>query len=183
MAGQVGRAQGNLHPSLQPYGAFRCADGIVQVAVGSEGLWARFAPLVGLHAGDPRFATNADRVARVRDLAATIEAAFADRGVEELVATLTASGVPAGRVRSLDEVYEWAQTRSQNLVVDVDHATLGRISLPGPAVRLDSGGRTAHAAPPTLGQHTAAVLDWLDGTDAAGDPRPTVTGLAGRAGG
>ncbi|MGP8304287.1 CaiB/BaiF CoA transferase family protein [Streptomyces inhibens] len=165
VAGQVGRAQGNLHPALQPYGSYRCRDAIIQVAVGSEGLWARFAPLVGLAFDDPRFAVNADRVVRAAELAAVINTAFADRGVDELLAELSAAGIPAGEVRTLDRVYDWEQTRSQGLVVEVDHTTLGTLELPGPAIRFDGGGRQRHTAPPVLGEHTGAVLEWLDQLD------------------
>lgn len=166
VAGQVGRAQGNLHPSLQPYGSYRCRDAIIQVAVGSEGLWARFAPLVGIAADDPRFAVNADRVVHRDELTAVINEAFVGRGVDELLAELTGAGIPAGEVRTLDRVYEWEQTRSQGLLLDLVHSTLGAVRVPGPAVRLDGGGRRRHEAPPTLGEHTDKVLDWLDAEDA-----------------
>lgn len=166
VAGQVGRAQGNLHPSLQPYGSYRCRDAIIQVAVGSEGLWARFAPLVGIAADDPRFAVNADRVVHRDELTAVINEAFVGRGVDELLAELVGAGIPAGEVRTLDRVYEWEQTRSQGLLLDLVHSTLGAVRVPGPAVRLDGGGRRRHEAPPTLGEHTDKVLDWLDAEDA-----------------
>ncbi|MET1037991.1 MAG: CoA transferase, partial [Aeromicrobium sp.] len=42
LAGEVGKAMGNHHPSISPYGLFHCADGAVQIAVGSEGLWHDF---------------------------------------------------------------------------------------------------------------------------------------------
>jgi CoA-transferase family III len=93
--------------------------------------------------------------------------------------------VPAGRVRSLDEVYEWEQTRSQGLLVDVEHPTMGTVTLPGPPLRFFTASessspgagaagsgpsgdgpvevtRRRHAAPPTLGQHDEAVRAWLD---------------------
>jgi crotonobetainyl-CoA:carnitine CoA-transferase CaiB-like acyl-CoA transferase len=66
----------------------------------------------------------------------------------------------------VDDVYRWEQTKSQGLLIDVDHATLGRITLPGPPLRLDdsagAGGRDQHLAPPTLGEHNESVLAWLD---------------------
>ncbi|MDP9396545.1 MAG: CoA transferase [Actinomycetota bacterium] len=165
VAGEVPRAQGNHHPSLAPYGAFTCKDAIVQVAVGSEGLWRAFAPLVGLDPADPRFARNADRVARRAELAALVDAVFAERTVAELLPELAAAGVPAGEVRTFDRVYDWEQTRSQGLLLEVEHPTLGRITLPGPPLRFGSegrpGGREVHAAPPTLGQHDASVRAWL----------------------
>ena len=80
-------------------------------------------------------------------------------------------GIPAGEVRTLDRVYDWDQTRSQGLVIDVDHPVLGRIEIPGPPIRLDdnsfAGGRSEHLHPPLLGEHNESVRAWLDGLDAA----------------
>ena len=166
VAGEVPRAQGNHHPSLAPYGAFRCRDAIVQVAVGSEGLWRSFAPLVGIDPDDRRFSRNADRVVHREALIALVNDAFAERTVDDLLAELDATGVPAGEVRTLDRVYDWEQTRSQGLLLDVEHPTLGRITLPGPPLRFDgartAGGREHHLPPPTLGQHDGSVRAWLD---------------------
>ncbi len=165
VAGQVGRAQGNHHPSIAPYGLFRCRDGAVQIAVGSEGLWARFCAGFGLDPAADGFATNPERVARRSETVTLVEGVFGLWDAEPLLARLAEIGVPAGRVRSLDEVYGWDQTASQGLLVDVDHATLGRVTLPGPPLRFFDGDvettRTDHAPPPTLGQHSEAVRRWL----------------------
>jgi len=163
VAGEVAHGQGNHHPSIAPYGAFACADGIIQIAVGSQALWLRFAEAVGIDPADPRFATNADRVGNRAALVAEIEAAFSTHALERWLPVMAAIGVPAGRVRNLAEVYEWEQTRSQHLLLDVGHPTAGPLTLPGVPLRFDSGGRTEHLAPPTLGQHNAAVREWLDG--------------------
>jgi crotonobetainyl-CoA:carnitine CoA-transferase CaiB-like acyl-CoA transferase len=84
---------------------------------------------------------------------------------------LDEAGVPAGKVRTLDDVFSWEQTRSQGLVVEVDHATAGRIELPGPPLRFDdnayAGAREHHLPPPTLGQHDETVRAWLDELDTA----------------
>ncbi|MFJ6214960.1 CaiB/BaiF CoA transferase family protein [Streptomyces sp. NPDC092296] len=166
VAGQVPRATGNQHPSIAPYGLFHCADGDLQLAAGSESLWRAVADVAGLDPDDPRYATNADRVRRRTELAAELEAVFARDTAETWLRRLDAAGVPAGRVRGIDEVYAWEQTRQQGLVVDVEHPTLGTVSLPGLPWSFDGGGRTRHDAPPTLGQHNASVRAWLDATDA-----------------
>ncbi|MDP9239586.1 MAG: CoA transferase [Actinomycetota bacterium] len=163
VAGEVAHGQGNHHPSIAPYGAFSCADGIVQIAVGSQALWQRFAEAAGLDPADPRFATNADRVGSRAALVAEIEAAFAAHPLEHWLPVMAAIGVPAGRVRNLAQVYEWDQTRSQDLLLDVEHRTAGLLTLPGVPLRFDSGGRAHHLAPPTLGQHNDSVRAWLDG--------------------
>jgi formyl-CoA transferase len=160
VAGEVPTTSGRHHPSICPYGLFRCSDGLVQIAVGSENLWRAFAPAFGVDR--PQWATNPERVSDRDALNAAIEAAFIDFTRDEVTAKLAATGIPAGQVRNLDEVYAWGQTLSQGLVVEVDHASLGPIALPGPPLRYDSGGRAEHLAPPTLGQHTDAVMRWLD---------------------
>lgn len=165
VAGQTPLAEGNHHPSIAPYGAFHTADGIVQIAVGSEALWRRFAPLVDQDPDEPRFATNTERVLRRQELIVMIETVFRTEPTAHWLHLLAGAGVPAGRVRNLDEVYEWEQVRSQGLLVDVRHDSLGTIQLPGPPLRLDSGGRTEHQAPPRLGQHDASVRAWLDQLD------------------
>lgn len=84
---------------------------------------------------------------------------------EELLAKLAEAGVPAGKVRSLDEVYAWEQTASQGLLIDVDHSTLGHLTLPGPPLRFFTDGTevtpTDHAAPPTLDQHGPGLRTWV----------------------
>lgn len=70
-------------------------------------------------------------------------------------------GKGAGRVRTIGDVYEWDQTRSQGLVIEVEHPRLGRLELPGPPVRFDEATVQAHRAPPALGEHTEEVLQWL----------------------
>ena len=168
VAGTVGRAQGNHHPSIAPYGLFRAGGGAVQIAVGSEGLWARLCEMLGLDPAEERFATNARRVEHRVELIEVLERAFASWSSGDLLIALEEAGVPAGKVRTIDEVYEWEQTRSQGLVIDVEHSSLGRISLPGPPLRFFTPGgrettRREHRPPPLLGEHTEAARDLANG--------------------
>ncbi|MCY7402177.1 MAG: CoA transferase [Nocardioides sp.] len=167
VAGEVGRAQGNHHPSIAPYGLFRCRDGSVQIAVGSEGLWRRFCEGFGLDPAAGGLSTNAERVGARERTVEVVEGAFADFDAEPLLARLAEVGIPAGKVRSLDEVYEWDQTHSQGLLVDVEHPTLGALTLPGPPLRFFDGAgaettRRDHVAPPLLDQHGQDLRTWLD---------------------
>lgn len=166
IAGQVGAAQGNHHVAIAPYGLYRCADGAVQIAVGSERLWSRFCDGFGIDADTAGFATNADRVDNRTKLVEFIESLFAQWPADGLLDRLNTLGIPAGRVRSIDEVYQWAQTRSQGLLVEVAHQTLGTITLPGPPLRFfnhDDVEQTkiSHKAPPVLGADDQTVRAWL----------------------
>ena len=165
VAGEVGRAQGNHHPSISPYGLFRCADGTVQIAVGSEGLWRRFCAAFDISPDLDGMATNPERAANRDEVVELVEALFEPWPAEELLAKLAEAGVPAGKVRSLDEVYAWEQTASQGLLIDVDHSTLGHLTLPGPPLRFFAEGAEVtpsdHAAPPTLDQHGPQLRTWV----------------------
>jgi crotonobetainyl-CoA:carnitine CoA-transferase CaiB-like acyl-CoA transferase len=171
VAGQVNRGQGNHHPAIAPYGLFHCADGSVQLSCGSEGLWRKLCAEFGFDPEAPGLATNGERVGNRQRVIELLEGAFADIPAEELLARLDKAGVPAGKVRTLDEVYAWEQTLSQGLLVDVEHATAGRLSLPGPPLRFlapSADGETEttrreHTAPPVLGADGDAIRAWLSG--------------------
>jgi crotonobetainyl-CoA:carnitine CoA-transferase CaiB-like acyl-CoA transferase len=167
VADEVGRAHGNHHASIAPYGLFRCADDAIQVAVGSEALWKRFCAGFDIDPDTEGLATNPERVAARDRLIELVEARFADWQAEPLLAELAELGIPAGKLRSVDEVYAWEQARSQRLLIDVQHDSLGSLTLPGPPLRFfaatgDEVTRTEHAAPPVLGADGDAVRGWLD---------------------
>lgn len=166
VAGEVPGPAGDHHPSIAPYGMFRTATAPIQIACGSEALWRALCAAFGLDIADRRFTTNPDRVANRDELIAAIERLFVARSAEDCLAALSAAGIPSGKVRTIADVYSWEQTLSQGLLLSVDHASLGRVDLPGSPLRFDdnafSGGRAEHLAPPTLDQHGDAIREWLD---------------------
>lgn len=162
IAGDVPEPAGNRHPTIAPYGAYQCADGMINVAVGSEGLWQRFAPLVGLDPQDGRFAENEDRVELIEELEAIITPVLGSATVDEWISHLDEAGVPAGRVRPLDEVYSSPQVEHLGLIDAVQHPTLGDVRLPGSPLGYSRSGKSPSTAPPVLGQHTTEILSNLE---------------------
>jgi crotonobetainyl-CoA:carnitine CoA-transferase CaiB-like acyl-CoA transferase len=166
VGGEVPGLSGAQHPAIAPYGPFATGDGALQVAVASEGLWRRFAAELGIDPEQPRFATNQQRVAHRDELVAVVEEALARHTADEWLDLLHDTGVPAGRVRTIDEVYGWEQALSQGLLLTVDHPAYGPLSLPGSALRFDdrrhSGGRERHLPPPLLDEHGEALRAWLE---------------------
>ena len=155
---------GNAHPSLVPYQTFQAADGFVNVAVGTDGQFRAFcdaagAPTLG---ADPGYATNADRVRSRDDLVPRLQALIATRTVADWCDLLDRAGVPGGPIRSIAEV---ADTSSWALVEHA-HATAGPVRTFRSPIALDGANLTASEAPPTLGQHTAAILRELGYDDA-----------------
>jgi len=166
VAGEVPASSGGHHPAIAPYGLFPTATAPIQVACGSEALWRAFAQVICIDAAEPRFLGNGDRVAHRDELNAVISGALGTQSAEHWLPRLVTAGVPAGKVRTLDDVYGWEQALSQGLLIEVDHAAVGRIRLPGSPLRFDdnsfSGARSKHLAPPVLGQHNHSVRAWLD---------------------
>jgi formyl-CoA transferase len=167
LAGEVPQRAGNRHPLIAPYGTYPCADGALNIAVGSEGLWKRFAPLVDLDPDDPRFATNRDRVGRVDELEAAMAPALTAETMDAWMERLDAAGIPAGRILTIDQVYASPQVAHLGLVEEVEHPRLGRLRLPGSPLAYGRSGRTPVRPPPGLGEHDEELLG--EAGDAAGD--------------
>ncbi len=166
VAHEVPGISGSHHPSIAPYGLFHTGSAPIQVACGSEGLWRSFAAALGLEAEDPRFVTNGDRVNNRGALVEVIEDVLRGEDAEHWLALLAKAGIPAGKVRTLDDVYAWEQTRSQGLLLDVEDERFGTLQLPGSPLRFDdntfTGGRRTHTAPPALGQHNESIRAELE---------------------
>ncbi|USQ79246.1 CoA transferase [Ornithinimicrobium faecis] len=166
VAHEVPRAQGNHHPSISPYGLFHCRDGAVQIACGNETHWQRLCQEFGLDPATPGLATNPERVTNRNEVITLLESTFADIDQVDLLTRLDTIGIPAGRVRDFQEVYEWDQTRSQGLLIEVEHPTLGPVELPGPPLRFfDVDGAettvTGQGSPPLLDEHGDQIRHWL----------------------
>jgi crotonobetainyl-CoA:carnitine CoA-transferase CaiB-like acyl-CoA transferase len=167
IGGEVPEPEGNRHPSIAPYRTYECADGMIQVAVGNETIWRRFAALIDVDPDDPRFATNSTRLENSDALDPLIAERFAGETAATWLERLREHGIPAGEVRSLDQVYASPQVRSQGLIVETDHPTAGRIRTPGPPLRFDRSAPREHVHPPTLCEHSERIRAWLEGSQGA----------------
>ncbi len=168
VSGEVPPLSGNQHPTVCPYGVFETSDGPIVIAVGNDAIWRRFAPLLGLDPADERFLTNADRIKRVDELNGEMASALATKTVREWLQHFDESGVPAGEVKTFDEVYATQQVRQQNLVWTASHSSLGTIELSGSPLRFSRSEVVLRRPPPTLGEHTVEIRDEFDAEGATG---------------
>ena len=154
---------GNRHPTITPYESLAAADGELVVAVGNDQLWRTFCGVLGADdlADDPRFRTNKDRVAARETLRPMLVERLRARPAAEWLADLKAAGVPCGGVRDLEQVFTDPQVLERAMVVALDHPTAGAIRQLGVPIKLDGTPGAVRTPPPTLGQHTAAILGEL----------------------
>lgn len=156
------RRAGARHATIAPYGPFRCGDGDdVVIAVQNTREWRALCGALGVDglADEERFATNEGRVAAGADLDAVIAAATARMDSDELIARLESAGLAWGRVNDLFALLEHPQlaARQRWATVETPNGTFEALRPP-----LDIEGVDVEMARvPRLGEHTAAVLEWL----------------------
>jgi len=159
-AGKAPRKLGSAHPSIAPYQALSCKDGHFIVAVGNDALWQKFCQTLGLEqlGSDPKWTNNPARATGRDELIALIEAQLVNRTVAELVECCEAVGVPAGPIYGLEQVYTDPQVLAREMVVEVDHPTVGPFKMTGIPYKLSETPGKIKTPPPLLGQHTDEVL-------------------------
>ena len=110
---------GNAHPNIVPYQVFATRDGHVIVAVGNDSQYARFCDYLGAPgwAADPRFATNAARVAHRDTLVPMIAEALAARSRTDIIDGLEARRVPVGPVNTVEEALESDQAQARGMTL------------------------------------------------------------------
>ena len=164
-AGVVARRNGNEHPSVVPSQSFQCADGMIMLAAGNDGQFAKLCEALGRVdlARDPRFATNAARVRNRAAVTALLQEALSQQPVTHWTDRLSRAGVPCGPVNDVEQVFADPQVRHRGLRVEVEHPVSGTLPLLASPLRLSETPVDYRLAPPLLGEHTDAVLSELLG--------------------
>ena len=155
------RAPEDLHPQIVPYGTFLTADDrYLNVCVPNNKFWAAFCEAINepALAQDPHFATNPDRIARRAELIARLVARFRQGTRDHWTERLLARGIPAGPVNTIDEVMKDGYLEEAGMVSRIPHPVCGTVVTPGLPIRLSATPGAVRLPPPTLGQHTAALL-------------------------
>lgn len=151
---------GSGHESLCPYQVFDTADKPLILGVANDSLWQRFCAIAGLEdiRDEPRFATNAARVAHRAETVAFVEEAMKCRRRADWLQVLDDAGIPCSPLHTLGELSAHPHTRESGMVFDYEHPTLGKLSSVSQPLRFD-GTRTSFQRPaPEHGEHTNEVL-------------------------
>jgi crotonobetainyl-CoA:carnitine CoA-transferase CaiB-like acyl-CoA transferase len=150
---------GNAHPNIVPYQVFATADGHLILATSNDAQFRRFARAAGIEAAadDPRYATNAERVAHRQEVVDMLKPIFTVRTTARWIADLEAANVPCGPINRVDQVFADPQAIARALTVTMAHAT-GPMTLVASPLRLSATPPEYRTAPPLLGEHTDEVL-------------------------
>jgi crotonobetainyl-CoA:carnitine CoA-transferase CaiB-like acyl-CoA transferase len=158
--GVAPRAMGSAHPLNAPYQAFEASDGWIVVGGANQRNWMRTLEALGATelAADPRFVSGGDRMGHLKELETELAKRFRTRPAAHWLAALDDKGVPCGPVQDMLQALDDPQTKAREMVVDVDHSTLGPVRTIGLPVKFSgTPGKVARGAP-LYGEHTRAVL-------------------------
>ncbi len=151
---------GNAHPNIVPYETFSTSNGYVAVAVGTDAQFVRLCAAVGRTdlGEDPRYRTNADRVEHRETLVPELQDVFRHQTASEWIELLLEHQIPVGPVNDIPTVLNDPQVLAREMVLEVEHSSLGPIQQLGPVPKLSRTPARVRKAPPTLGEDTASVL-------------------------
>jgi crotonobetainyl-CoA:carnitine CoA-transferase CaiB-like acyl-CoA transferase len=161
--GELPSPLGSTHRRNAPHGAFRVQDGYIAIAADSAHFWRRFCQILGLEGllDDPRFKTNADRVANKQALQELVEAVTVTREGRYWLEKLEAADIPCGPVNTYAEVFQDPHVLARDMLIQVEHPVAGPVKMTGINLKLSGTPGEVRLPAPTLGQHTTEVLQSL----------------------
>ncbi len=166
-AGRNAGRFGNGHPSIVPYTSYQTADAMIALGVGNERQFARLADVLGRAewAKDARFASNRARVENRTVIDGLISEALSHDKADAWLAKLKAAGIPCGKINSVAEALEDAQTAARKMIETIEHPTVGTLKMLGIPFKFSDTACSVRRPPPTLGQHSEEILSGELGLD------------------
>src|SRR5437868_2985683 len=159
---RTGNRQAGL--STAPYNVYPCADGHAAIHIVTEGHWRNLLKTLGREAlaEDPRFKTNADRIAHMDETDAVVTEWTRTLPKMEVFARAKANRVPCAPVRTAPEVMHDPHMHERGMLEDIEHPEVGRITLPTTPLRLHGSAKPPMRPSPRIGEHNDEIYGgWL----------------------
>ena len=168
-SGSVPTPLGNRHPSISPFSSFTAKDGHIIVGAGNDRLWTKLCNILGKPEllTDPRFNTNGNRTAHVKELTAILNEVFSTKTIEQWMEVLEAAELPCAPINTVDKIVNDPQIKARNMIVELEHPVAGHLKMAGVPVKMSVTPGAVERPAPLLGQHTAELLKEILGWDEA----------------
>ena len=160
MEREVAGQAGNDHPTMAPMGAFKTADGYINIASAGNAMWKRLCKALDLIklVNNPDFKDDNSRVKNRKKLNNLLNTVLASDSSAVWIKKLNTVSVPCGPIYSIDEVFSDPQVKHAGMAQSVKHKKLGNINLVGQPVTLSRTPSRLSTAAPEKGEHADEIL-------------------------
>jgi crotonobetainyl-CoA:carnitine CoA-transferase CaiB-like acyl-CoA transferase len=157
--GETRERIGNHHPNAAPRNVYETADGHLTLSASAQRIFENVAEAIDRPdlIDDPRFADNDARVEHADELDEIIEAWTRERPTEAAIERMEAADAVVGPVYDMADIFEDAQYRARNDVVEVTDPELGSLRTAAPVPRFGRTPGAVEFAGPRHGQHNDEV--------------------------
>ncbi|WP_415909598.1 CaiB/BaiF CoA transferase family protein [Oleiharenicola sp. Vm1] len=161
LTGQVKPRTGSRSTNSAPRNCYRCRDGLYVALSGStQAMAERLLRAIGRAEliDDPRFRTNAARVAHAAELDAIIGAFIAERTQAENVAFFERAEVTVGPIYDVRQILDDPHFNAREIVADYPDTEMGQLPMHHVVPRLLGSPGSIRTPAPRLGEHNRALL-------------------------
>ena len=156
--------EGSRSTNSAPRNVYRCKDGkYVSLSGSTQTMAMRILKAIGRDdlAADPRFATNADRLANVEVLDTAIGEYFGQFDQREVVAQMEAAEVTVGPIYDISQILADPHVIEREILADYPDVELGMLPMHHVTPRLKTTPGQVRLPAPLLGQHNREILGAL----------------------
>ena len=160
MTGRKVGLHGNTDLLSCPSDCYRTSDGgYVIMYAGSDVLYEKLASALGVaEMRDPKFATVELRNQNKDEVENYVRVWALEHTAEEVEKTWLDAGVPAAKVRDVEDLWNSNQLKSRGFFVDVEVPGIGKVPFARSPIRLSAHPDTEYAHAPAMGEHNNEIL-------------------------
>lgn len=161
LTGRVKPRTGSRSTNASPRNVYRCSDGLyVGLSASIQKMAERLFRAIGRPdmVEDPRFRTNADRLAHQDELDAAIAPFIAQRTQAENVAFFEAAEVTIGPINDIAALLRDRHAIARGLIAEYPDAEMGQLPMHAVVPRMAATPGSIRTPAPRLGEHSRAVL-------------------------
>jgi len=162
--GAIRQPSGASMPGIAPTNAYLCQDGKYALIAGNgDSIYKRLMQMIDRAdlAEDPKLARNVGRAEHADLIDAAISAYTAQHSLDDVLTAMNAAGVPAGKSYDAADIANDPHYQARDMLLNATLADGSVVQVPGIVPKLSHTPGQITRAAPSLGQHTAEVLESL----------------------
>jgi CoA:oxalate CoA-transferase len=145
----------------------KASDGWMMIGISGNPIWRRFTRAVGREdlKEDPRLQSDRLRYENRQVIQTVLDEWLKDKTVGEVIRIMEEARVPCSPVNNIVEMVNDPQVAAREMLIDVEYPGIGKIPLPGPAIKMSETPGAIEMPAPKAGEHNQEVYSSLLGFD------------------